>query len=277
MAELALCGSDLMREIQTADPPAGCLDFWWLGQHGFALAGGGAVVFIDAYLHEPPNGRRATPAPLKASETAGVTYFLGTHDHSDHVDRASLPDMLAASPAARLVVSRVVERALVKDGYPADRLIGLDHGQVHDDGTVSITAVKAAHEFLDEDPELGFPHLGFAVRMNGATIFHTGDGVPWEGLHSAVRALAPDALFVPINGRDAERYLRNCIGNFTFQEAVDLVGFVRPGLAVPTHYDMFPGNQERVERFTDYLEAKYPGIACWVGRVGEGVRVTAGG
>lgn len=275
MAELALKGEGLVREIREADPPVGSLDFWWLGQHGFALAAAGAVVLIDAYLHEPPNGRRATPAPLKATEATGVSYFLGTHDHSDHVDRESLPAMLAASPAAKLVVSRVVKQALVGDGYPEGRLIGLDHGQTHDDGVVAITAVKAAHEFLDEDPVLGFPHLGFAVTINGATVYHTGDCVPWEGLHSAVRSLKPDALFVPINGRDAERYLRNCIGNFTFQEAVDLVGFVRPGLAVPTHYDMFPGNQERVERFTDYLEAKYPGIPWWVGKVGERVRVSA--
>ncbi len=74
---------------------------------------------------------------------------------------------------------------------------------------------------------------------------------------------------MPINGRDAARYRSGCIGNFTFQEAVDLVGEVRPRLAVPMHYDMFAGNSEQVDRFTDYLDAKYPGIPWWVGSPGE--------
>ena len=79
--------------------------------------------------------------------------------------------------------------------------------------------------------------------------------MPWEGLISTVAGHRPDGVFIPINGRDGERYRRNCIGNFTFQEAVDLVGAVRPRLAVPMHYDMFAGYQEGVERLVVYLDA----------------------
>lgn len=272
MADLALQGEALVQEINRTDPQAGTLAFWWLGQNGFAFAGGGARVYVDLYLRDDP--RRATPVPFLPEHLFGADLILGTHDHGDHVDRTALPGILAASPNARIVVSKVVASRLISEGYEAQRILGLDDGQSLEIGNVRISAIRAAHEFFDRDPDLGYPHLGFAVTMNGVTFFHAGDGVPWEGLISAVAAHKPDILFVPINGRDGERYRRNIIGNFTFQEAVDFCGALRPRLAVPMHYDMFPGNQERVERFTDYLTAKYPDIPFWVGRPGE--RVFAG-
>lgn len=272
MAEVLLQGRELIDDIGAANPPAGSVAFWWLGQNGFAFSGGGTRLFVDLYLKSDP--RRATPVPFQPEELTIADLILGTHDHSDHVDRTALPGVMAASPLAKLVVSRVVAARLVGEGYPSERVVGLDHEEQIDIAGARITAIRSAHEFFDRDPELGYPHLGFVVRMNGVTFYHAGDGVPWEGLVSAVRAHKPDIVFVPINGRDGERYRRNVLGNFTFQEAVDFCGAVKPRLAVPMHYDMFPGNQERVERFTDYLSAKYPDIPFWAGRVGE--RVLAG-
>ena len=269
MAELYMHGQQLLDDVAAADAPHGCLAFWWLGQNGFVFKGGGDAIAIDPYLAVPPGGKRQTPPPLRPDEFRGFDLVLGSHDHGDHVDRESLPAMLAASPGAKLVVSRVVARRLAADGYPSGRLVGVGDGETLNLGGVQVTGIRAAHEFFDRDPELGYPHLGFIVRMNGVTLFHAGDGVPWEGLISTLAAYRPDGVFVPINGRDGERYRRSCIGNFTFQEAVDLVGALRPRLAVPMHYDMFLGNQERVARFTDYLDAKHPGIPWWVGRAGE--------
>jgi len=272
MPELDMRGKALVDDVSAADPPHGALAFWWLGQNGFAFAGGGLRIYIDLYLKDDP--RRATPVPFAPDELTNADLVLGTHDHGDHVDRTALPGILAASPTARLVVSKVTADRLTQEGYPEARIVGLDDGETFEHGGLSVTAIRAAHEFFDRHPTLGYPHLGFVVRMNGVTLFHAGDGVPWEGLISRVASFQPDLVFVPINGRDAERYRRNCIGNFTFQEAVDLCGAIRPRLAVPMHYDMFPGNQERVERFTEYLDAKYPGTPWWVGSPGK--RVVAG-
>lgn len=268
MAEVLLRGQDLLADVDAAEPPKGELSFWWLGQNGFIVKGGSTVLYLDPYLADPP-GRRRTPPPLRPEEVTNATAFLCSHDHSDHVDRASLPKMLAASPEARLLVSHVVANRLERDGYPAARLTPIGDGETRIVGDAEVIGVRAAHEFFDHHPALGYPHLGFVVRLNGVCLFHAGDGVPWEGLVAAVSAHRPHGLFVPINGRDAERFRRGCLGNFTFQEAVDLAGALEPTLAVPMHYDMFEGNTERVERFVEYLEAKYPGIPTWVGRAGE--------
>lgn len=272
MAELALSRQDLVRDIAAAQPAEGSLAFWWLGQNGFAFKGGDTTLYVDLYLK--PDPRRATPPAFRPEEVVNADLVLGTHDHSDHVDRSALPGVLAASPAARLLVSKVTRSRLVSEGYPADRLIGLDDGEIARFDWGHVGAIRAAHEFFDHDDKLGYPHLGFVIRLNGVTLFHAGDGVPWEGLIAAIAAHAPDIVFVPINGRDGPRLRRKCYGNFTFQEAVDLCGALQPKLCVPMHYDMFPGNQEQVERFTDYLDVKYPGLAWWVGSPGQ--RVMAG-
>jgi L-ascorbate metabolism protein UlaG (beta-lactamase superfamily) len=272
MADMALQGQALIRDITDACTEPGSVAFWWLGQNGFAVKGAAATLYIDVYLKEDP--RRATPPAFRPVEVVNADLILGTHDHSDHVDRTALPGMLEASPRSRLIVSKVTRARLAAEGYPEERIIGLDDGESVSFPWGRVCAIRAAHEFFEHDAELGYPHLGFVIEINGVTLFHAGDGVPWEGLLSAVAAHRPDIVMVPINGRDGPRYRRNCMGNFTFQEAADLCGALRPRLSVPMHYDMFPGNQERVENFVDYLDAKYPGLACWVGRAGE--RVIAG-
>ena len=42
-------------------------------------------------------------------------------------------------------------------------------------------------------------------------------------------------------------------------EAADLAGELRPGLAIPGHWDMFAGNTGDPDAFMDYIDAKYPG------------------
>ena len=81
--------------------------------------------------------------------------------------------------------------------------------------------------------------------------------------------------FLPINGRDGKRYAGGCIGNMTFQEAVDLAGELGPRLVVPIHHDMVAHNSADPDPFVDDLNATYPGVACAVAAPGERVEVQA--
>ena len=107
-------------------------------------------------------------------------------------------------------------------------------------------------------------------------IYHAGDTVNYDGLLTRLQQFPLDVVFLPINGRDAGRFRRNCIGNLTYQEAVDLAGELRVRLAVPLHYDMFAANSEDPQKFADYLNAKWPGVRSWVGSVGETVELDPG-
>ncbi|MDX9981542.1 MAG: MBL fold metallo-hydrolase [Lentisphaeria bacterium] len=262
-------GQTLIAEIDAFSAPSGTVAFWWLGQHSFIAKFGGRVVYFDPYLN--PSPKRNTPSLLRPEEVTGADLVLGTHDHSDHIDRPSLPALLAASPQATLVVPDLVREKLVGDlALDKRRIAGLDAGQTVEIAGLRVSAVAAAHEFLDRDPVTGrHPYLGYIVQGHGVTVYHAGDTCIYEGMRAALARFPIDLAFLPINGRDAARYARHCIGNMTYQEAADLAGNIRPRLVVHTHFDMFNGNTENPELFRAYLNVKYPHLATMIPRHGE--------
>ncbi len=267
-AEVKLMGQALVEDVNTAQPAPETLAFWWMGQASYIYKGS-AIVYVDPYL--TPNPARRTPPLLAYEEVTHADLILCTHDHLDHIDPDTLPPIMKASPNAVLVVPNPHVERVVALGIPRNRVEGMRPHEMFSKKGVTVTALKAKHEFFDEVPDLGFPFLGYAVETNGYRFYHSGDTVPYEGLVPSLQELHLNALFLPINGRDAKRYRGNCLGNMTFQEAVDVAGEVRPSWAIPMHWDMFPGNQANPADFVEYLEAKYPGIRTWVGAAGERV------
>ena len=267
MADVALQGQLLIEEIDTTEPQDGRLAFWWMGQNSFVYKGGGKIIYIDPYL--APSSSRQTPPLLEPSQITHADLVLCTHDHGDHIDPRAIPGIAEAAPNARFVVPRPARERMLSLGVSEERLTLLGNDESCDWEGVQVHGIKACHEFFDEDPVLGFPYMSYVVQLNGVTFYYAGDNMVYEGLLTALSNWEFDALFLPINGRDARRFRGNCLGNMTFQEAVDLAGSLKPGLAVPMHYDMFAGNSEDPAEFVDYLEAKYPGIPSWVGPAGQ--------
>lgn len=269
-------GRELMDEVLASHPPKGMLDFWWLGQLGYIIRLGGLTLLIDGYFDV--NTARLHPPLLLPEELRQVDYVLGTHDHSDHIDRGAWKTIASHVPQAHFVVPELLTDRLSDDlGIDRSRMIGINEGSSsYQCGDLTITGVASAHESLDQDPDTGlYPYTGYLISGNSATIYHSGDCVVYEGLESKLIRHKPlDVVFLPINGRDGPRYRSGCIGNMTFQEAVGLVCALRPGLAVPGHYDMFANNLGNPMDFADYLESKAPDQTFWIG--GHGVRVRCG-
>ncbi|MBI5834927.1 MAG: MBL fold metallo-hydrolase [Armatimonadetes bacterium] len=265
----------LLRSIRDTHLTAGQAAFWWFGQITYLLKLGQTTVFCDPYLQPSPH--RNKPPLLTPAECADLDVMVCTHDHTDHIDPWAIPQ-LAEQTQAVFVAPRAVRQRMVDLGVPESRLVALNAGETATVRDVTITAVASAHEFLDRTADGLYPYLGYVMRGNGVTAYTSGDTVWWEGLQAALAEQLPiDVAFVPINGRDAERYRRNCIGNMTFAEACDLVSMLPVGLAVPAHFDMFDGNREDPTRFTEYCAAKYPDQRCWLGPAGQPVIVAAGG
>ena len=88
-------------------------------------------------------------------------------------------------------------------------------------------------------------------------------------MHSSLKRWKYDLAFLPINGRDAVRLKRGCIGNMTYQEAADLAGAIEPKLTVPGHFEMFEGNSVNPQPSIDYMAVKYPDQRCMIPRHGE--------
>jgi len=269
-------GATLVRRLGEVDLPSSSVAFAWLGQHGFLIRFPEGWLLVDAYLSPSP-ARRFPPA-LDPEDVAVVSAVLGSHDHSDHVDRPVWPHLARQAPQAVFIVpARWAGRLTTEIGLPGERVWGIDEGREMGLGRIRIRAIPAAHEFLDRDPVTGSnAWLGFLIEGNGVRLYHAGDTCLYEGLTSRLCAERPDILFLPINGRDAERYRRGCLGNMTYQEAADLAGAVRPRLVVPTHFDMFAGNSENPALFADYMAVKYPSVPVWIPRQGDVYRYPGG-
>ena len=266
-------GSTLIAEIDACRVPNGECAFWWLGQHSFVVKLGDAVCYLDPFLSAFP-GRQVAPL-LAPGDVTNATVVLGSHDHADHIDRDAWPRMAAAAPQARFIVPEMLRAKVAAElGLPPARVLGVDLGRSVEVGGVKVSGVPAAHEFLDRDPATGLhPYLGFVVEAGGFTLYHAGDSCVYEGMQAVLRQWSFDLVFLPINGRDAQRLASGCIGNMTYQEAADLAGALRPGLTVPAHFEMFASNSENPQLFADYMRVKYPALATRIPQHGECVRV----
>jgi L-ascorbate metabolism protein UlaG (beta-lactamase superfamily) len=271
-----LTGQELIKDVDSLHLEPGDLAFWWLGQLSFILKLGDRLLYLDPFLTAVPG--RTTPPLLKAAEVTDAAIIAGTHDHIDHIDRAVWPALAKASPQAKFIVPDLLLKGLARDlKMPEDRFVGLDDGTSADVGGIKITGVAAAHEFLDRDAKTGrYPHLGYVIEGGGCRVYHAGDTCKYDGMEARLKKWPGfDVVFLPINGRDAARFKANCIGNMTFQEAVDLAGVINPRLAVPSHWDMFKMNSEDPQKFVDYLGAKYPGLRAMIPKHGERVVLPA--
>ncbi len=266
--------SQLISEVKGYKLREGHMAFWWLGQLGYIVRMADLTIYADPYLSASDD--RLFAPPLQADEIDNADIVLGSHDHLDHIDDDTWKAIAKASPQAVFVLPKLLmEKVSARTGIPKERMTGLDDGDCVTIKGVTIKAVAAAHEFLDPDPVTGeHPYLGYVVEGGGRVFYHAGDTCLYEGLITKLKKLAPpDVMFVPINGRDARRLKAGCIGNMTFQEAVDLCGQLSPGLAVPGHFDMFSDNLGSPLEFKAYLEIKYPEVKCWIGERGSAVEV----
>ncbi len=264
-------GNALIEDIDNWSRGPEYLAFWWLGQASIIVKLAGKIIYIDPYLS--PEAQRLTPPLLTPEQVTNADLVLCSHDHGDHIDPGALPGIAAASPQATFIVPQTAVERVAFLGIPAQRIKGINNTQTFNAGPLTVTAVKAKHEFFDQTSDENYPYLGYVICVEKTCLYHSGDTLTYDGLLSNLSDYDLNVVFVPINGRDAQRYRTGCLGNMTYQEAVDLVGELTPRLAVPMHYDMFASNSEDPKRFLEYLNVKYPNINAWVGSPGQRVEV----
>jgi L-ascorbate 6-phosphate lactonase len=266
----------LAREIVNVKVPPGSARIWWIGQEGFVIKSSRRIIYIDPYLSDyceritrgqPNEHVLITPPPLKPQDVDHADLVLCTHDHADHIDPEGIPIIAESSPRARFVVPRCARETMLRLGVLRDRidtLAGDDYLALDD---VEVHAVPAMHERFDRDPEKGYPYLSYLLGLEGMSLFHAGDTIPYEGQIERVAAHRIDVAFLPINGRDDFRHRLAFEGNFTCAEAVAFAAAVRAGLTIPMHYDKFTLNTGDVHEFRRLAEEH--GLPHRVMRAGE--------
>jgi L-ascorbate metabolism protein UlaG (beta-lactamase superfamily) len=224
----------------------------WLGQAGFVLRHAGLRLLIDPYLSDHLARKyagtefphtRMMPPPLDAASAHDLDLVLCSHRHSDHMDPGSLGPLAQANPACRFVVPRAELAAITLPGVPQAQLIPVNAADIlRVSDAIEIRVLPAAHETLMVNARGEHHFLGFLLRLNGVTLYHSGDTVVYQGLAGRLRQQPVDLALLPVNGRSERLRERGVPGNMTFAEAVDLCRAAGIGTMIPHHFGMFAFN-----------------------------------
>ena len=147
-------GDALLADIHASNRRDGGFRLWWLGQSGFLLQWQGIHVVLDPYLSDSLTKKyqdtdkphvRMTELVVDPARLSFVDIVTSTHNHTDHLDAATLLPLLRANPAIKLVIPEA-NRAFVADRLQIDPAIpiGLDIGQETNLTPFHFTAVPAA-------------------------------------------------------------------------------------------------------------------------------------
>ena len=94
-------------------------------------------------------------------------------------------------------------------------------------------------------------HMGFVLAVeNGPRIYISGD-TDYSDILAHVRKLEPDVMITCMNGG---------FNNLSHWEAADLAAIIKPKVAIPCHYDMFPDNSADPAQFRACLGYKAPQV-----------------
>lgn len=231
----------------------------WMGGAGFLITFGGLRIGIDIYLSDACHGadgsfKRLTPAPCRAQEL-DLDYLISTHDHGDHFDVISVPEMLNMNGRMKVICPSSVITFAGNMGLDTSRFIRIDRGTRFQEETFSLQAVTADHG--EETPDA----IGVIITMGGKRIFFAGDGT-W---HDHYRELTMgetgfDVLLVAINGR---------YGNPDSSQAADIASMLEAKLVIPCHYWMFREHGGDPQTFVTACLEKEPPLKPVVLAVGE--------
>lgn len=263
-------GAELLARLETLSIGPGQVGLCWLGQASFVLRTPRNTVLIDPFLTLNP--QRLHPPPFAAEQARGVDLVLCTHEHIDHMDRAALPGIAAASPQARFVVPAPIVSMVTDLGIAAERVRGLEPEEHFEGASITVSAVPAKHGVTmadaytfgrkESDGEVRF--LGYVLEANGVVLYHAGDTILYDGMVDQLRPFHVDLALLPINGRSVEREERELVGNMNEREAAHLASAIGARMVIPMHHDMFAGNLGHPEYVVTVARHDYPELAVLV-------------
>ncbi len=249
---------------------------WWLGQSGFLLYTRSGTILFDPYLSDSLTKKyaasdkphvRLTERVIAPERLTGIDIITASHNHTDHLDAETLLPLLAVNPHVKLLIPRA-NRAFVLErlGNVEETLVEVDAGRRVTVAGGEFHGIAAAHNTVEHDEHGHCRFLGYVARVDGKTVYHSGDTLLHDGLVRALLPFKPDVALVPINGNRPERRVA---GNLNGPEAALLSQEISAGVAIPHHFDMFEFNTASPDEFV--AECRRLSQICRLVRNGEGM------
>ncbi|QHW34613.1 MBL fold metallo-hydrolase [Paenibacillus rhizovicinus] len=247
----------------------------YIGQVGVIIGRNGFKLAVDPFLTDDTLStdsfwKRSYSPPVEARELNDLNLVLVTHEHSDHLDPATLLSIAEASPSCRFAGPAVCAAILKKIGIPEERVDSLQYGEPYAcAGGLTIHPIPAWHETRISDAEGRDRFLGYMMEWDGIVIYHAGDTLVTEELIGILKNYRIDVGMLPINGRDLFRHRRGIDGNMNAREAAALAVDTGMGVVVPLHFDLYPNNSEGIVGFVGELFDRHRGQRYHVFQPGE--------
>lgn len=243
-----------MQEIRAFPVDKGAVAMWWLGQTGYIFkTAEGTLLSTDLYLSNHcadvyrdsgVNLKRQVPI-LIPPEELNVDIYTCTHNHLDHTDPETIRNLRGKDttqfagphPSCEVYLAEGVESGRIVPAWPACEMQFRDI-TVH--GTFALPT---------DDSDLN--HMGYVFQFGaGPRVYVTGD-TDYSELLAAAGKHSPDLLITCINGG---------FNNLSHWEAAQLAARIKPKVAIPCHYDMFPDNAVDPGQFRASLKLNAPGV-----------------
>jgi L-ascorbate metabolism protein UlaG (beta-lactamase superfamily) len=246
---------------------------WWLGQSGYLLLWKGKQVLIDPYLSDSLTEKyAATNKPhVRMSERVidpsllkDISIVTSSHNHTDHLDGSTLIPLIKNNPGIRFIIPEANRQFVTgRIKQPEEFPVGLDAREWKTIGEFTFYGIPASHNELEKDEKGRHKFMGYVIRFENWTIYHSGDTLWFDGMVELLKPFQIDLALLPINGNDPAR---GVAGNLNVAEAALLGKEIGARIVIPCHYDMFTFNTADPADFV--AEANKIGQRCRVLKIG---------
>ena len=220
-----------------------------LGQSGYRLEYPGCVIYVDPYLSnsvqemDAPDLERLVPIAVQPDHVLDADWVLITHDHIDHCDPHTLPQLSAASPGCRFMGPPPVLERLREWGITPDRLRPALEAWGELGPDLRVHALPAAHPTPRRDQNGNSLCVGYLLEHAGSRLYLAGDTSVTQELLDALKKHTPICTAIlPVNEHNFFRARRGIVGNMSIREAFLLAEELGIDHVVPVHWDMFAVN-----------------------------------
>jgi L-ascorbate metabolism protein UlaG (beta-lactamase superfamily) len=229
----------------------------FIGHSSFLLQVNGRRVLVDPVFSKRLILLRRQRRPgVLVAELPPIDLVLLTHAHMDHLDMASLRQVIRSTRrqtghAPEVVVPRGVEDLVERLGFShIHRLAWWEQLDILD-LKITMTPCKHWGARIFRDTHRGYG--GYVIEGGGQSVYHSGDTAYFDGFQAIGEKLKPQVALLPIGAYFPDSY-RSV--HTSPEEAVRAFTDLGAAQMVPMHYGTFRLGREPMEEPLERLAAE---------------------
>ena len=223
--------------------------FEHLGQTGLFIKTKNLKILIDPYLSnsveeiDSNDLKRLIPIPYSPNELDKIDFVLITHNHLDHCDPKTIPQIFSNNPKVKFIGPSPVRKLLDKWGIPKNSIIIPSLEKIKLKSEISLHPIPAAHPQISYDIDNVPNCLGWLLEFDSKKIYIAGDTSLCQELIDFMKKFnSIDIGLLPVNEDNYYRRRRGIVGNMSIREAFQFAIDINIKKLIPVHWDLFEAN-----------------------------------